>query len=165
MSHHHDQSRHGASDHGSPARMYAKFGIMLLLSLGLMWVLSMSMVREPGHFILNLSNFYMALIMVAAMGILMLVGMWSMFRSTKANVALLIGFAALLVGAFALGRSEAFVGDRAFLESMIPHHSRAILVCQEADLSDPEVVALCDSIVEAQREEIAQMQGILDRLE
>jgi cation transport ATPase len=163
MSHHHDQSRHGASDHGSPARMYVRFGIMLLLSLGLMWVLSMSMVREPGHFILNLSDFYMALIMVAAMGILMLVGMWSMFRSTKANIALLIGFAALLVGAFALGRSEAFVGDRAFLESMIPHHSRAILMCQESSITDPEIDTLCGEIIESQRDEIEQMEQILDR--
>ncbi|OWP36679.1 DUF305 domain-containing protein, partial [Klebsiella aerogenes] len=45
----------------------------------------------------------------------------------------------------------------------IPHHSRAILVCQEADITDPEIVQLCDDIVEAQQEEIAQMEEILER--
>ncbi|WP_277922235.1 DUF305 domain-containing protein [Klebsiella aerogenes] len=45
----------------------------------------------------------------------------------------------------------------------MPHHSRAILVCQEADITDPEIVQLCDDIVEAQQEEIAQMEEILER--
>lgn len=46
---------------------------------------------------------------------------------------------------------------------MIPHHSRAILVCQESDITDPEIVELCRAIVETQREEIEQMQEILQR--
>ena len=45
---------------------------------------------------------------------------------------------------------------------MIPHHSRAILVCQESDLSDPEIM-LCEAIIQTQREEIRQMEGILER--
>ena len=44
---------------------------------------------------------------------------------------------------------------------MIPHHSRAILVCQEASITDPEIEQLCSEIVEAQ--EIAQMKEILKR--
>jgi len=47
---------------------------------------------------------------------------------------------------------------------MIPHHSGAILMCEQASLKDPEVIALCDDIVEAQKREISQMQAILDRL-
>lgn len=62
-----------------------------------------------------------------------------------------------------MGRDETFVDDEAFLRSMIPHHSRAILVCQESDLSDPEVVDLCEQIIEAQQEEITQMEAILER--
>jgi len=46
---------------------------------------------------------------------------------------------------------------------MIPHHSRAILVCQESDLSDPEIIELCEAIIQTQREEIRQMEGILER--
>lgn len=142
---------------------YLKLGIALAISLMLMFVLTMSMVRTIDHFYFNLSNFYMALIMVAPMGLVMLVVMWGMFKDKRLNFVLLAGFTALFVAAFWMGRTETFVGDEAFLRSMIPHHSRAILVCQESDLSDPEVIELCVQIVEAQQEEITQMEGILDR--
>lgn len=143
--------------------MYVKFGLILLVSLGLMWVLSMSMIRSVDHFYFNLSNFWMALVMVAAMAIVMVIGMWSMFKNTRANIAMLVGFAVLFGGAFALGRTETFVGNEQFLKSMIPHHSRALLVCQESDITDPEIIDLCKGIVESQQREIDQMQAILER--
>ena len=152
----------GHSGHGS-SRMYLKFALILLVSLVLMWVLSMSMVRSIDHFYFNLSNFWMALLMVSAMAIVMTVGMWSMFKNRKANIAMLVGFVVLFGAVFALGRTETFVGNEQFLKSMIPHHSRALLVCQESDITDPEIIKLCDSIVKSQQEEITQMQAILDR--
>ncbi len=48
---------------------------------------------------------------------------------------------------------------------MIPHHSRAILVCQEANITDPEIEQLCVEIIDAQQKEIAQMEDILERYE
>ena len=45
---------------------------------------------------------------------------------------------------------------------MIPHHSRAILVCENANLTDPEIEQLCQQIVTAQEEEIATMEAMLD---
>lgn len=141
---------------------YAKLAIALVISLVLMFVLSMSMVRSLDHYNLNLSNFWMALVMVAPMGIVMLLVMWGMFPDRRLNFILLAGFAALFVGALALGRTETFVGNEQFLRSMIPHHSRAILVCQESDITDPEIARLCEQIVSAQRDEIRQMQRILD---
>ena len=62
-----------------------------------------------------------------------------------------------------MGRNEVGVGDEGFLTSMIPHHSRAILVCQEASITDPEIVALCQGITKSQSQEIAQMEAILAR--
>lgn len=158
----HDQIGRDTAGHGS-ARMYVKFGVILVISLGLMWVLSMSMIRTPDHFYFNLSNFWMALLMVSAMAIVMIIGMWSMFKNKRANIAMLAGFALLFAGVFGLGRTEAFVGNEQFLKSMIPHHSRAILVCQESDITDPEIIELCNSIVQSQQDEITQMQSILDR--
>jgi len=76
--------------------MHAKFGIILLVSRRLLWVLSMSMVRSIEHFYFNLSNFCMALVMVSAMAIVMVLGMWSMFKNMKVNIAMLFGFAVLL---------------------------------------------------------------------
>ncbi len=49
------------------------------------------------------------------------------------------------------------------MRSMIPHHSSAILMCQQASLTDAEILALCTDIVKAQEREIAQMKAILER--
>ena len=146
-------------------KMYVRLGVALTVSLAVMFVLSLAQVRVWDHFYLNLSNFYISLMMVGAMGLVMLAVMWGMYENRRVNVALAAGFTVLLIGAFALGRTEAFVGDKGFLASMIPHHSRAILVCQEADLRDPEVVELCGTIVRTQQQEITQMKEILDRLD
>ena len=162
----HPHEAHDDKDKGggqASSRMYLKFGVILLVSLALMWVLSMSMVRSIDHFYFNLSNFWMALLMVSAMAVVMTVGMWSMFHNKKANIAMLVGFSVLFAAVFALGRTETFVGNEQFLKSMIPHHSRALLVCQESKITDPEIIKLCDSIVKSQQEEITQMQAILDR--
>lgn len=146
-------------------KMYWRLALALLLSLGLMFALSYTQTRTWSHLLPNLSNFYISLTMIGSMGLVMLIVMWPMFKNKTANVALLAGFTVLLVGAFAMARTETFVDDEAFLESMIPHHSRAVLVCQESQLSDPEVVELCDQIVSSQLAEIAQMQNILDRMD
>ncbi len=100
----------------------------------------------------------MALVMVSAMGVIMLVSMWGMFKNKRLNVFLLGAFAVGFLAVLTLGRSETFVGDDQFLRSMIPHHSRAILVCQESTLTDPEIIALCEQIVSLQTEEIQQMK-------
>jgi len=54
-------------------------------------------------------------------------------------------------------------GDKGFLDSMIPHHSRALLVCEESRLVDPEIISLCQQIIESQTKEINQMKQILER--
>ena len=61
-------------------------------------------------------------------------------------------------------RSQALVNDTRFMESMIPHHSIAILVSKRATLKDPEVRTLADSIISAQQREIGQMKRMLARL-
>jgi uncharacterized protein (DUF305 family) len=47
---------------------------------------------------------------------------------------------------------------------MIPHHSGAILMCEQSPITDPEIVALCAHIVKSQMDEIRQMEKILARL-
>jgi uncharacterized protein (DUF305 family) len=64
-----------------------------------------------------------------------------------------------------LARTQEAVGDRQFLRSMIPHHSSAILMCERASISDAEVIRLCDQIVRSQNDEIAQMKGLLQRVD
>jgi len=112
----------------------------------------------------NLNTFYMALAMVAPMGVLMLATMGGMYRRKRLNLALHAGFVLLFVLAFAATRAQWLIDDRQFVRSMIPHHSGAILMCREARLADPELVALCEEIAEAQRREIEQMEAIGARL-
>lgn len=145
------------------SRSYTKLAIALAISYVVMFLLTMSMIRQLDHFYLNASNAYMAAVMVLPMGVIMIGVMWKMFGNKALNIALLVAFVASFAGVWALGRQEAGVGNEQFLKSMIPHHSRAILVCQESDLTDPEIIELCQAIVKTQQDEIAQMKDILDR--
>lgn len=103
----------------------------------------------------------MTIMMVAPMTVLMIVG--GMFPNKRANAAILAVSAVAFIGSFALIRTQTTIGDTAFLRSMIPHHSGAILTCREANLQDPEVKRLCEGIIKSQRDEIDQMKGILAR--
>lgn len=143
-------------------RPYLKLAITLSLSFVAMLLLTYSMIAQFDHFYLNLSNTYMALMMVAPMGILMLLVMWGMYKNKRLNIILTAALVVGFVVVFAMGRAETFVGNESFLQAMIPHHSRAILVCEESDITDPEIIDLCGRIVETQREEIAEMKEILE---
>ena len=48
---------------------------------------------------------------------------------------------------------------------MIPHHSTAILTSENANLSDPRVQQLSEEIIQAQEEEIAEMERLIKELE
>lgn len=144
-------------------QMYLRFGASLGASLVAMYFLAFSQIDVVGHFQWSLSVFWISLSMVSAMGIIMMVAMLHMLPDRRVNLALFCAFGLVLVLAFSAGRFEALVGDDAFLRSMIPHHSRAIHMCQEATLQDPQVQDLCQRIIEAQREEIAEMEQIMER--
>jgi uncharacterized protein (DUF305 family) len=122
------------------------------------------MIDGLGSFYNNLNLVYMTLMMVAPMVVLMILAMGSMFPAKRANVAILAVSAIAFFGSFALIRTQTTIGDTAFLRSMIPHHSGAILMCQEAKLQDPEVKRLCEGIIKSQRDEIDQMKAILQRM-
>src|SRR3546814_21047427 len=98
-----------------------------------------------------------------SMALWMMVAMGSMFPSR--NGKLLVGAGALVVcGVSYYGmRTQWAVGDEQFLKSMIPHHSGAILMCQEASITDLDIQSLCREIIDAQRREIAQMEALLEK--
>lgn len=154
----------GEAKHGSHGRPYLMFWVNMSLSLVVMYVAMFTMIDGVGDFRNNLNMFYMAVTMWAPMGIFMLVTMSGMYPNRRLNLALCIVFVALTAGSFWATRAQALIDDRQFISSMIPHHSGAILMCREADLADSELVALCDEIVQAQREEIDQMERIGSRI-
>jgi uncharacterized protein (DUF305 family) len=64
-----------------------------------------------------------------------------------------------------LVRSQATVDQVSWMKAMIPHHSIAILTSERADIQDPRVRELADSIIEAQRREIDEMKALIKDLE
>ncbi|MEJ7776918.1 MAG: hypothetical protein WKF52_05960, partial [Sphingomicrobium sp.] len=42
----------------------------------------------------------------------------------------------------------------------MPHHSRAIMMCGRATITDPEIKAPCDEIISSQTREIEQLKAI-----
>lgn len=143
--------------------MYKKFALALTLNSIVMFFIMYAMVAEIDHVQLNINNLYMVLMMVAPMGIVMLLVMRSMYENKKLNYLLIAVFSGLLILSFVLTRSQTPVGNDQFLRSMIPHHSSAILMCQQSQLTDPEIIQLCQEIIASQKEEITQMQAILAR--
>ena len=142
---------------------YFSLGLQTLISGIIMYLVMFVMIDGIDSFYNNLNMFYMTLMMVAPMVVLMILAMAHMFKSKSVNVTLLVVSFVAFFGSFALIRTQTTIGDRAFLRSMIPHHSGAILMCQEASLSDAEIVKLCGNIIKSQREEIDQMKAILAR--
>ena len=160
----HDHGKHDTSRHGKHGRPYLMFWVNMALGLAVMYVVMFTMIDGLVDFRNNLNMFYMAVTMWAPMGIFMLATMPGMFPNRRANLALYVLFAALTAGSFWMTRAQALIEDRQFIASMIPHHSGAILMCREANLADEELVSLCGEIIQAQREEIEQMEAIAERL-
>lgn len=158
------RSHHSRDHRGSHGRPYLMFWLNMLLGLAVMYIVMFSMIDGWIDFRNNLNMFYMAVTMWAPMGIFMLATMPGMFPDRRANVALYVAFALLTAGSLWATRNQSAIDDRQFIASMVPHHSGAILMCREADLSDPELVSLCAAIARAQREEIQQMGRIAERL-
>ena len=144
---------------------YIHLAIMTVLSFISMYIFMYAMVDTFGNVYPNINQFYMAALMTAPMVLIELAVMRSMYKNRTANVAV-VAASVLVLGASWFGiRQQALVSDAQFLKSMIPHHAGAILMCEQTSLQDAEIKKLCQSILSSQRSEIAQMEGILKRLE
>jgi len=144
---------------------YQKLLIMAVLSFISMYILMYSMVNTISNVYNSFNQFYMAGVMTAPMVIFGLLVMRSMYLNKRLNVVLLVVSVIALIGFFLFIRQQTAITDKQFLRSMIPHHSGAILMCERSSIQDPEVQALCDSIIQSQQEEINQIETILQRLE
>lgn len=142
---------------------YARLFIAIGINAVIMFFLTYALLASTDHFYANINRAYMAVLMAAPMVVIMVGVMWPMYGKSRLNIGLLVGAVAVFGIVFALARTQTPIGNDQFLRSMIPHHSSAILMCNEANLTDDEIIALCGEIVEAQRREIAQMQDILER--
>ena len=90
--------------------------------------------------------------------------MFGMYPNRRVNVILIVAGFVLLAIFWTFTRRQVAVGDKQFLRSMIPHHAGAILMCDQAPISDAEIRRLCVEITSSQQREVDQMKGILKRL-
>ena len=150
---------------GMGKQMYPRLAIMLVLSFIAMYVLMYAMVNIAENALPSFNQLYMAGLMTAPMAVLEIALMGGMYPDKRLNGAILIGGVLLLGLCWVAIRQQAGIGDRQFLRSMVPHHAGAILMCNEAKLSDPEVKALCAAIVTSQQGEIDLMKAKLKSLE
>ncbi len=144
---------------------YARFGAMIATSTAMMFGLMYLNTYAIGHIEFSQTRMWMALVMGAAMAIVMIGFMWTMYPSKRVNAGIVLASAATFALALWLVRSQETVGDVAYMKAMIPHHSIAIMTSERANLRDPEVRALADRIIDAQVREIAEMKRHIARLE
>jgi len=152
------QGGHGEKKHAKPYRTLA---LMALASFAAMYVLMYAMVDRIENALPNLNQAYMAALMAAPMVAIELVLMRHMYTNGRAN---LISYALCVligVGSFFAIRSQTAIGDDEFLRSMVPHHAGAILMCEQAQATDPQIQELCRGIIASQQQEIAQMKAML----
>jgi uncharacterized protein (DUF305 family) len=141
---------------------YRRLALMTILSFIAMYILMYAMVNTLTNIYPSFNQAYMAGLMTAPMVVLELMLMGMMYTNRRWNIAIYLGATLLGLLCFLAIRQQAFVGDKEFARSMIPHHSGAILMCREADLSDPRLRKLCTTIIAGQQAEIDQLTAILN---
>lgn len=143
---------------------YRKLSIMLLISFVLMYAVMFLNMDRLEHYHNSVTRAYMAVLMVAPMALVMLLMMGKMYPNKKLNRVIMVA-AVLVFSLFLIGlRTQTPVNDLQYMKAMIPHHSSAIMTSKHANISDPEVRALADSIIASQEREIRQMEAILHRM-
>lgn len=144
---------------------YRRFVLMILVASVLMFCLMYLNTYQLSHVWFSQTRMFMTFIMAGSMALVMLFFMHHMYTDKRANLAIAIGSVALVGVGLWLVRSQATVGDIAWMKAMIPHHSIAILTSERAHIEDSRVRELADEIIEAQRREISEMEGLIDDLE
>ena len=144
---------------------YVKFAAMMTVSFVIMYAVMFLNADIFEHVMLSTTRTYMTILMVAPMAISMILFMWKMYENKKINYIILTSAVIIFIGTLAMLRNQTLIADVQWMKAMIPHHSSAIMVSQKAHLTDPEAQKLAEDIIKAQKEEIAQMQEMIKRLE
>jgi uncharacterized protein (DUF305 family) len=140
---------------------YLRFAAMVATSTVLMYGLMYLNTYSLDHVAFSQTRAWMALVMGAAMAIVMLLFMRAMYSNKRLNAAILGGGALVFALSLFMVRSQASVGDVAYMEAMIPHHSIAIMTSRRAHIRDPRVRQLADGILTAQVREIGRMEALV----
>lgn len=140
---------------------YIRFGLMILTSTVVMFVLMYLNTYALEHVFFSETRTYMAIMMGATMAAIMLAYMLGMYSNRALNIAIFVGAIIVFALSLWLVRSQVTVSGSSYMRAMIPHHSIAIMTSERAQIRDPRVRKLADEIIEAQRREIAEMRYLI----
>ena len=151
-----NQQSHNAS--------YLRFWIMVTASTVIGFGAMYLNTYEFDHVFFSWTRFFMSMIMGGIMTAVMMLFMWGMYPNKQANRGVIAIAAVLFFAGLGLVRSQATIGDVAYMRAMIPHHSIAILTSGRANIKDERVRKLADGIIEAQKKEIKEMKNLISDL-
>ncbi|MGV4791964.1 DUF305 domain-containing protein [Rhizobium sp. F40D2] len=140
---------------------YGRFAAMIITSTLIMFGLMYLNTYALDHVSYSQTRAWMALLMGAAMAMIMLVFMWSMYKNKVLNIVIIGVSLITFAGSLWLVRSQESVYDISYMKAMIPHHSIAIMTSERAHIKDPRVRKLADGIIEAQLREIGEMKALI----
>ena len=153
--------QHDDGGDGMQKQMYLRFAAMILTGMVVMYFVMFVASWELSHVRFSQSRIFMALTMGGAMGLVMLAWMLNMYKSTTANIIIVVVSLLLFGLGTTLDRSQTTVDDTAFMKGMIPHHSLAITRSERFGNEDVRVCELAVAISEAQRREILEMDWLI----
>jgi FlaA1/EpsC-like NDP-sugar epimerase len=156
---------HYKSGDGGHGGNYLKFLLMILTAGAVMYVVMYFNTYQFDHVYWSWTRFFMTMMSTATMAVIMLGFMLGMYKKKVVNLAIVGGAVVVFSLGLWLVRSQETIGDVAWMEAMIPHHSIAILTSERANIEDPRARELADEIIEAQKREIAEMKSIIADLE
>ena len=162
--HSHEHQHHTSGQMGKHGRPYAKFWVNMVLGLVVMYFVMFSMIdgarelQKQSQHALHGGHY------VGANGHLHASDNARHVPNRRLNLVL-YGLFAVHTRFFAATRAQTGIGDRQFIASVGPGTIRERSSCAaRAQLSDPELVNLCQAISDGQRAEIEQMNRIAARL-
>lgn len=141
---------------------WGRFAAMIATSTLIMFFLMYQLIYSVDHAMFSMNRLIASLVMACVMTVVMLGFMWSMYRGSRAKIAVLAVAALAGAALLAVNRNQALIEDTGFMKAMIPHHSIAINNARKASISDPRVRKLADGIIESQVREIAEMKLLID---
>jgi hypothetical protein len=140
---------------------YIRFGLMILTSTVVMFILMYLNTYAWEHVFFSETRTYMAILMGATMAVIMLGYMLGMYKNMPLNIAIFIGSVIVFALSLWLVRSQITISGPSYMRAMIPHHSIAIMTSKRAQIRDPRVRHLADEIIESQQREISEMQFLI----
>lgn len=138
---------------------------MLTVSFVIMYGVMFLNVAELSHIYLSNTRLYMTLLMISPMAILKLFFMSDMYKDKKLNAGIVFLSVSIFITSLLFLRTQTFISDEQYMKAMIPHHSSAIMVSENATFKNAEVKELSVEIIKAQEKEIAEMKKLLEVVE